>query len=230
MNLHSASAAVRRRLTFANSVSLLALFVALGGSSYAALSVGSGQIANNSVRTQDLRNNTILSRDVRDNVLLGRDIHRDSVEGRNVNESTLGTVPDAGKLGGQSPSAFLPAGSLKKTGLIRFSRGQTKPIAKSGPYSWTGTCSDDGGGSTRLTVKVSSSVGGGYAGDFQGQTIPIPAKGSATIFDNASATPVYSIGFPLSAVATSGGSPVGISFGGIKVAGSDCVVNGFLLP
>ena len=41
---------------------------------------------------------------------------------------------------------------------------------------------------------------------------------------------MYSIGFPLSAVATSGGSPVGISFGGIKVAGSDCVVNGFLLP
>src|SRR5215212_5220241 len=43
----------------------LALFVALGGSSYAALKVGSGQIKNNSVRSRDLRNNDVRGRDIR---------------------------------------------------------------------------------------------------------------------------------------------------------------------
>jgi len=113
---------------------------------------------------------------------------------------------------------------------VRLPHGQTKPIAQSGPYSWSATCSDEGSGSTRMLVRVTSKVGGGHAGDFQGQTIPIPAGGSATLFNNASSTPVYSIGFPLSAVAPSGGAPVGIAFGGLKVAGSDCIVNGFLLP
>jgi len=230
MNLHSASAALRRRLTFANSVSLLALFVALGGSSYAAVKVGTREIANNSVRSQDVRNDTLRTGDIRDNNVFSGDIHDDAVQGRDIKESSLGTVPDANTLDGKDSSAFQAAGSVKKTGLIRLSHGQSKPVAKSGPYSWRAACSDEGGGSTRLVVTVTSSVGGAIAGDFQGQTIPIPVGGSATLFNNASSSPVYSIGFPLSAVAPSGAVPVGISFGGIKVAGSDCVVNGFVLP
>ena len=67
------------------AVALLALFVALGGSAYAALKVGSKQIVNNSVRSTDLRNNDVRSKDVRNNALTGAD----------VNESTLGTVPSA---------------------------------------------------------------------------------------------------------------------------------------
>jgi hypothetical protein len=63
----------RTRLTFANVVSLIALFVALGGSSYAALRVGSRQIVNNSVRSNDIRNNNVRSIDVRNGSLLARD-------------------------------------------------------------------------------------------------------------------------------------------------------------
>jgi hypothetical protein len=67
------------------AVALLALFVAIGGSSYAALRVGSKQIVNNSVRSKDLRNNDVRSADVRNNALTGADI----------NEARLGTVPRA---------------------------------------------------------------------------------------------------------------------------------------
>jgi hypothetical protein len=49
--------------TFANVIALLALFVALGDSSYAALSVGSKQIVDNSVRSKDLRNNEVRGHD-----------------------------------------------------------------------------------------------------------------------------------------------------------------------
>jgi hypothetical protein len=55
------------------AVAYLALFVALGGSSYAALRVGSEQIVNDSVRSRDIRNNEIRSKDVRDGALLAKD-------------------------------------------------------------------------------------------------------------------------------------------------------------
>ena len=55
-------------------VALLALFVALGGSSYAALKIGSPQIRNNSVLSVDLHDNTVRGADVRRNTLTGADI------------------------------------------------------------------------------------------------------------------------------------------------------------
>lgn len=79
----------------AMAVALLALFVALGGSSYAALKINSGQIVNNSVRSKDLRNNDVRSRDVRNNGLTGTD----------VNEDTLGTVPNANTAGSAGTAA-----------------------------------------------------------------------------------------------------------------------------
>src|SRR4051812_16182099 len=56
--------AIRSRLTFANVVSVLALFIALGGSSYAAVtlrknSVTSAQIKNGQVKNADLANNAV---------------------------------------------------------------------------------------------------------------------------------------------------------------------------
>jgi hypothetical protein len=88
------------------AVALLALFVALGGTSYAALKVSGRQIVNNSVGTKDLRNNDVRSKDIRDNSLTGAD----------VNEAKLGTVPSAANatsaanaatLGGIAPGGFV---------------------------------------------------------------------------------------------------------------------------
>ena len=56
---------MRRHLTFANVTSVLALFIALGGTSYAVATIGTKQIKNNSVRSVDVRNGTIVSRDVK---------------------------------------------------------------------------------------------------------------------------------------------------------------------
>ena len=56
-------------------VAYLALFVALGGTSYAVStgSIGSRAIKNNSVRSKDIRNNQVRSRDVRNRTLLSKD-------------------------------------------------------------------------------------------------------------------------------------------------------------
>jgi hypothetical protein len=89
----------RRRLTFANVVSVLALFVALGGGAYAAT-----QLPPNSVGTPQLRKGAVNSNKIKDRTIVGAD----------VNKSKLGAVPratqadNAAKLGGSPPSAFTP--------------------------------------------------------------------------------------------------------------------------
>jgi len=51
------------------AISLLALFVSLGGVGYAAATIGTGQIKNGAVTGKKIRNSTIRSRDVRKNSL-----------------------------------------------------------------------------------------------------------------------------------------------------------------
>jgi hypothetical protein len=66
---------IRRRLTHANVMSTLAVFIALGGTSYAALS--------------------LTGRDIRDGTLTGRDLRANSIGGKRIKESRLGTVRHA---------------------------------------------------------------------------------------------------------------------------------------
>jgi hypothetical protein len=89
---------LRRRLSYANVVATLALFVALGGSSYAVSQISGSQLRNNSVAGKKLKRNTI--------------------GGSRIKESRLGTVPrarNAVHLGGLSARRLLlkcPGGTL----------------------------------------------------------------------------------------------------------------------
>jgi hypothetical protein len=87
-----------RRLSYANVVATLALFVALGGSSYAVSKISGSQIRNNSIAGKKLKRNTI--------------------GGQRIKESSLGIVPsahNAGRVGGLSAQELLlrcPPGTL----------------------------------------------------------------------------------------------------------------------
>ena len=50
---------IRSRLTFANAMSLVAVFIALGGAAYAANTVRSSDIVNDEVYSADVRNDTL---------------------------------------------------------------------------------------------------------------------------------------------------------------------------
>jgi hypothetical protein len=90
------------RLSFANVVSLMALFVALGGTSYALAtgSIGSREIKNNSVRSKDIRNNAVRSRDIRNNDLTGCDVKDASLLAKDF---AAGQLP-AGPAGTRGPT------------------------------------------------------------------------------------------------------------------------------
>jgi hypothetical protein len=73
-------ARMRQRLTFANVISVIALFIALGGGAYAAValpknSVGSKQIKKNAVTNAKIGKNAVTGAKVKDGSLTGTDIN-----------------------------------------------------------------------------------------------------------------------------------------------------------
>jgi len=115
---------LRRRLSYANVTATLALFVALGGTSVAALRIGSPQIADNSIRSVDLRDGQVRSRDVRDGGLLGRDVRDRSLTSRDIRPNSMGSSSVSGLLAsdfapGQLPdpvpATLLPGQTLRGT-------------------------------------------------------------------------------------------------------------------
>jgi hypothetical protein len=86
---------IRGHLNYANAMASVAVFIALSGTGYAAVRVGSGDIMDNSVRGKDIRNRTLTQKDFR----------RNTLSGASVRESGLGRVPRARRadlLGGLS--------------------------------------------------------------------------------------------------------------------------------
>jgi hypothetical protein len=63
----------RNRLSFANIVSVVALFVALGGSSYAAIKVTGKNVQDSSLTGRDVKNSSLTTSDVKDRSLLAAD-------------------------------------------------------------------------------------------------------------------------------------------------------------
>jgi hypothetical protein len=119
---------LRRRPSPALVISLIALFLSLGGVSYgvATGSINSREIKNNDVRSRDLRNNQIRTFDLRNNEIRGIDIRNSTVQGRDValntlggddiNESRLGTVPSAAQA--DSATSAATAGSATTAGSV----------------------------------------------------------------------------------------------------------------
>jgi hypothetical protein len=100
---------MRPRLTYANIVATLALFIALGGASYAALkvpkkSVGTKQLKKNAVTTPKIKDQAVTAGKVKNGTLTGKQIASGSITGAQVNASTLGIVPTAQTANGLAPS------------------------------------------------------------------------------------------------------------------------------
>ncbi len=101
----------RSHLSFANVMATMALFIALGGTSYAAVmitgadvrdgsltgrdvrdgSLGASDVISNSLGTGEVRNGSLTGRDVRDSSLGSSDVIDGSLNGRDVRDSSLGS-------------------------------------------------------------------------------------------------------------------------------------------
>ncbi len=71
-------------------VALVALVIALGGTSFAAT-----KLAKNSVGTKQIKKNAVVTSKIKKNAITTSKIKKDNVTGAKVKESSLGTVPSA---------------------------------------------------------------------------------------------------------------------------------------
>jgi hypothetical protein len=73
---------LRSRLSYANVMATIAVFIALGGTSYAAVSITGRDVRNESLTGRDVRNNSLVGRDLRG--ISGRDVRNNSLTGADV--------------------------------------------------------------------------------------------------------------------------------------------------
>lgn len=155
-------ARIAKSLTFSNVVACLALFIALGGSVYAAGKISGKQIKQSSLPGNRIKPKTIAPNRIKPKSLTGKQVKADSLTGTQINESTLTGVSAAaladvqyqaatGKLstGGRPTSitANCPPGAYVVGGGATVSNDERAYVNDSGPsplrtgwtasgYSW----------------------------------------------------------------------------------------------
>jgi hypothetical protein len=88
--------ALRRRITYANIVSTLALVLAVGGGAvYAATRIGAKQIRKGAVHSRQIRNGQVRRQDIAGGAINSRKVSNDTLKGKDIDESSLGVVPSA---------------------------------------------------------------------------------------------------------------------------------------
>lgn len=160
-------------------VAMLALFVALGGSAYAATKIGTNQIKNNAITTKKIKKNAVTAAKIKNG----------AVTGSKINLSTLGTVPSATHATTADSATKATEATTAATagtatnfsrystiGLVKASPGQAPTLSTSGPFTVTGHCSEIAAGEfeafTTITTTAANSMYGNaeesyYEGEFQ---------------------------------------------------------------
>ena len=134
------------RLTFANVVALLALFMSLAGGVYAASKIN--------------------GKHIKKGTIAGKSVKPDTLTGKQIDESKLGTVPDAAALAGSGPGAFVSSGDIKRIRFDVTTAGgppTKQTVLALGPLQVTASCEK---GLFELTASTSAAGGGwdvGYA-------------------------------------------------------------------
>jgi hypothetical protein len=165
------------------AISLLALFVALGGTGYAAVKINGKSIKAGTITGSKFKNKTVTGNKLKNSTLTGSKLRSDTLTGRQIKESTLGSVPradvattagtanaltDAGKAG------FLSSSKVGSTGLVKLPMAPSlaaaprTTILTQGPFSANARCYDDGTGKQTLKVGVASTEPGSDVNDVIG--------------------------------------------------------------
>jgi hypothetical protein len=125
------------------AISLVALFVSIGGIGYAATTITGKNVKNGSLTGKDVKNSSLTGSDVKNSSLTGKDIKNNSLTGSDVKESKLGKVPSAG--------------TADTAGSARIS--QVKTVTVTGTA--TGTTTGDGLFTATATCPAGLNVVGG---------------------------------------------------------------------
>jgi hypothetical protein len=163
---------VKKVLTFSNVVAFVALFVALGGSVYAAGKISGTQIKPGSVPGNRIKPKSLTGKQIRPKSLTGKQIKANSLTGEQIKESTLtGIVASAissvqyvtvavplsfSSPGGDQGTAVCPVGTSVIGGGASLSNENLGYVNDSGPSpthaGWIATGRGDSGVTMTVTA------------------------------------------------------------------------------
>ena len=135
------AALVRFRITYANVMATIAVFIALGGTSYALAvgTIGSRELKDNGVRSKDIRNNGVRGKDVRAGAIRSSDVANFSLLAKDFarNQLPAGSQGPKGDPGPQGPKgdAGQPGPTAAAVG------GGAEPVAAPDATMTSGTTS-----------------------------------------------------------------------------------------
>ena len=209
------------------AVALLALFVALGGTGYAAVKVNGKNIKNRTITGKKLKNRTITGGKLKNNTLTGKQIK----------ESKLATVPKtkrattAGTANGLAAGAaaeIIRPGKVLDTDLVKLAAVGNSPatsplrtVFSRGPFAVQVACWNAPAGKTALRLRFTSLEPGSIVSN---TTLPF----EFTTEEVSRAPDDSSAAF----AAPSGAALAASFYYGIKALGADCLVavNGVSTP
>jgi hypothetical protein len=156
---------IRKRLTYANVMSTIAVFLVLGG----ATAFAASQLGKHSVGTRQLKGNAVTAAKIKKDAVTSAKIKKGAVTGAKIKLSTVGTVPsaasaaDANTVGGQTVTKVyktLAAGAVNV------------PVASVAGFTMTASCE---AGNVDVTLASPTGPGwvllsGGTAGGKTNQT------------------------------------------------------------
>jgi hypothetical protein len=160
---------IRPRLSYANVVSTLCLFVLLGGGAYAASklpknSVGTKQLKRNAVKGAKVANRSLTAADIRgpvDRALSAAQADRATGADR---ATVAGRAESADLLGGSPAAAFLPSGAVARahSEVTIAGGGRIDPLLTMGPLKLEANC-ENSGLDIFVRILASTSASGGRA-------------------------------------------------------------------
>ncbi len=161
---------IRKRITYANVMSSIAVFLVLGGGAAFAAT----KLAKNSVGTKQLKRNAVTAAKIKKNSITGAKIKNGAVTGPKIVLSTLGTVPSAtnalnamNATNAANAAHATTAGSNEqfKTWFTTASIGQTVTLLTIGPFTYTGECASGPEATSYVETSQENSVANSYEGE-----------------------------------------------------------------
>lgn len=119
-------------------VSLVALFVALGGTGYAAFKVGSRNIKSGAVGSRAVKNGSLRGKDLKRGTVGGREVNEDKLDPGKLDAGRLGVVPNASHAT-RADTATTAANAIAAANATTVGGVTVKQIAVSPPIPSTGT-------------------------------------------------------------------------------------------
>jgi hypothetical protein len=131
---------IRKRITYANVMSSIAVFLVLGGgAAYAAKKIGSNEIKGNSITTGKIKKNAVTASKIKNNSITTAKIANGAVTGAKINLATLGTVPSATNSATTNVIKTSKGSVAKGSQATAFEYGPLKVVVKCETYNVTET-------------------------------------------------------------------------------------------